>query len=80
MPHEDIAINQYNIAEIARRLVQSPCLSFRRSFFFVVVDKAIGHVINDLIKRRASPRSKYNDQHPLVKRPKYASTKVSAED
>ena len=56
----------YGIAWIARRPVQSPCLSFRRSCVFIVaVDETIVNAMNDITKRRASPRCNDNDQHPL---------------
>ena len=46
--------------------------------FFVAVDETIVSAVNGP-KRRASPRSNYNDQHPLAERPK-CSTRVSVED
>ena len=54
---------------------------WKELFFFVAaVDETIVTVINDLTKRRASPRRNYNGQHPLTKRPKCATTRVSVED
>ena len=78
-PAEQSALYIYIYHCLNRPIVQLPCLSFRRSCFFVVaVVVTIVVVINDLTKRRASPRINC-DQHPLAKRPTCA-TRVSVED
>ena len=57
-----------------------PCLFFKSCFFVVAVHETIVNVINDPSKRRASPRSNYNDHYPLAERPKRATRRVSVED
>ena len=47
----------------------------------MAVDETIVNVLLiDDPKRWASPRSTYNDYHPLAERPKCATTRFSVED
>ena len=45
----------------------------------MAVDETIVNVVNGP-KRRASPRSNYNDLHLLAERPECSTTRVSVED
>ena len=65
------------LAELHGDLFSRHACPLEGAFFFVVVNETFVNVVKNDPKRRASPRSNYNDQHLLVERSKCSTTRIS---